>query len=471
MADEDLFPTLSMEQLNCLRPYSREFEAQAGETLFREGTLADKFFVVLDGEVKVTREVGGGEVLLTVHQAGQFTGEISLLSGGNCIATGRALKPSRILEMTAADLRKVLVACPWMSEIIITAMAKRRPEADILVQQREKLAALGMMAAGLAHELNNPAAAAQRAAEQLRENYEKQHALALALCETPLTPEQRGTLAKFQREAFARAAKAEPLDTLTASDREDELADWLEAHGVKEVWELAPAFVSAGLQPPQFEALAEALPASTLCEALHWIASTLSVAGLVDAVEQSMIRIVDLVQAVKSYSYMDQAPVQEVDVRDGLNTTLKIMNFRLRKGSVKVHKEYADDLPRITAYGSELSQVWTNLIVNALDAMEDKGNLTLRAECENDAVLIEVVDDGPGIAPENMPHLFEPFFTTKEVGKGTGMGLNISYQIVVTRHQGDIRVLSKPGETRFQVRLPVHRAASDSAPVEEEKAA
>ncbi len=455
MADEILFPTLSDEQLDCLRPFSREIHSEPGDTLFAEGTPADKFFVVLDGELKVTRNVNGGEVVLAVHHPGQFTGEISLLSGGDCIATGRAIKPTRLLEMTAPDLRKVLIACPWMSEIIITAMANRRPEADMLAQQREKLAALGMMAAGLAHELNNPAAAAQRAAEQLRENYEKQHALALALCETPLTPEQRGALSKFQREAFARAAKAEPLDTLTASDREDELADWLEAHGVKEVWDLAPAFVMAGLQPPQFEGLAETLPKSTLCEALHWIASTLSVAGLVDAVEQSMARIVDLVQAVKSYSYMDQAPVQELNVTEGMDNTLKILAFRLRKGTVKVHKEYAPDLPRITAYGSELAQVWTNLIVNALDAMDDKGNLTIRTECENDSILVEIVDDGPGIPDGVMPHLFEPFFTTKEVGKGTGMGLNISYQIVVTRHHGDVRAISKPGETRFQVRLPV----------------
>ena len=455
MSDEILFPTLSGEQLDCLRPFSREFEAPTGAVLFEEGKPADKFFVVLDGELKVTRQVSGGEVMLAIHHPGQFTGEISLLSGGNCIATGRAIKPTRLLEMTAPDLRKVLVACPWMSEIIITAMANRRPEADVLAQQREKLAALGMMAAGLAHELNNPAAAAQRAAEQLRENYEKQHALALALCETPLSPEQRGALSKFQREAFARAAKAEPLDTLTASDREDELADWLEAHGVKDVWDLAPAFVTAGLQPAQFEALAKTLPASTLCEALHWIASTLSVAGLVDAVEQSMARIVDLVQAVKSYSYMDQAPVQELNVTEGIDNTLKILNFRLRKGSIKVHKEYAPDLPCITAYGSELAQVWTNLIVNALDAMNDKGNLTLRAECENDSILVEIIDDGPGIPPEVTPHLFEPFFTTKGIGKGTGMGLNISYQIVVTRHHGDIRAVSKPGETRFQVRLPV----------------
>ena len=216
----------------------------------------------------------------------------------------------------------------------------------------------------------------------------------------------------------------------------------------------------AGLQPPQFAALAETLPASTLCEALHWIASTLSVAGLVDAVEQSMARIVDLVQAVKSYSYMDQAPVQELNVTEGIDNTLKILAFRLRKGSVKVHKEYAPDLPRITAYGSELSQVWTNLIVNALDAMNDRGNLTVRTECEDDAVLVEIVDDGPGIPDDVKPHLFEPFFTTKEVGKGTGMGLNISYQIVVTRHHGDIRAISQPGETRFQVRLPVHQPAN-----------
>ena len=173
-----------------------------------------------------------------------------------------------------------------------------------------------------------------------------------------------------------------------------------------------------------------------------------------------MARVMDLVQAVKSYSYMDQAPVQELNVTDGIDNTLKILNFRLRKGTVKVHKEYDPDLPCITAFGSELSQVWTNLIVNALDALDDKGNLTVRTECENDAVLVEIIDDGPGIPDEVMPHLFEPFFTTKEIGKGTGMGLNISYQIVVTRHHGDIRAISRPGETRFQVRLPVHQSAN-----------
>lgn len=452
---QDLFPVLSEEKRRALMPYGVERALAAGETLFREGEPARHFYVILDGELKVTRRVADAEMVLAVHEPGGFSGEISILAGDPAIATGIATVPSRVLEIDLDGLRRILLNCSWLAETILRAMVRRRPEADLLTQQREKLASLGMMAAGLAHELNNPASAAQRASQQLQESFQKQHKLSLALCARALTPEQREALDSFQQSAYQLSIQPQTLDPLTRSDREEALTQWLEDHQVADAWDLAPAFVEAGLEQDRFEALAAQLPPQALCEALHWLESTLSVSGLVTEIDLSMARISKLVQAVKAYSYMDQAPQQDIDIHEGLENTLTILGHKLRKGNIQVHKEYDRTIPRLTVYGSELSQVWTNLLINAIQALQGEGQIWIRTRCESDMALVEIADDGPGIPPEIQARIFEPFFTTKGVGEGTGMGLYISYSIIVNRHKGDLRVLSHPGDTRFQVRLPL----------------
>jgi signal transduction histidine kinase len=318
------------------------------------------------------------------------------------------------------------------------------------VQQREKMAALGKLSAGLAHELNNPAAAARRAASRLHEALETMQRSSFLLGARKLTEAQKDRLLSVQR-----GAAPPGLAPLALSEREDALADWLEDHAVPESCALSSALAEAGFTEESLDALAAQLPeAGTLAEGLAWLGSSLEAVALLRTVEQSTERVSDLVSAIKAYSYMDQAPQQKINIQASLETTLTILQFKWKHG-IEVVREYAPNLPCITAYGSELNQVWTNLMDNALDALDGHGHLFVRTACEEGQILVEIGDDGPGIPPEVQSRIFEPFFTTKGVGKGTGLGLDTAYRIVVTRHHGDLRVISEPGDTRFQVRLPV----------------
>jgi signal transduction histidine kinase len=355
-----------------------------------------------------------------------------------------------VLRLTADGFRDIIVACPRLAADLLSVMAQRRPDADALTQQREKMAALGKLSAGLAHELNNPAAAARRAAARLRDALTTLQRSAFDLGERQLSDAQKALLLETQ-------GRAEPpgLDALALSEREDALADWLDARGVPDGCTLAGPLAEGGLTEGALEALAARMPEpEALAQGVAWLGSSLEAVALLRTVEQGAERISDLVKAIKAYSYMDQAPTQEVDVRDSLETTLTILKFKWKHG-VEVVRDYAPDLPRLTAYGSELNQVWTNLMDNALDALDGKGHLFVRTAREGDCVLVEIGDDGPGIPSELQARIFEPFFTTKEVGKGTGLGLDTAYRIVVGRHGGDLRVVSRPGDTRFQVRLPI----------------
>ncbi|WP_181927149.1 ATP-binding protein [Nostoc edaphicum] len=339
-------------------------------------------------------------------------------------------------------------------EVKRQAAQLKMQELQMLSQQHEKLIALGKLAAGLAHELNNPASAARRAAEHLCHTMQILEALALRRIEQHLTPTQLERILELKRDAIEYAATLDDLDYLAQIDLEDELADWLESNGVANGWRLAPTLVGAGLNTVALEAINNLVATDALNDVLTWLEATLASATVLNVLDQGTDRIFKIVKAVKAYSYMDQTPRQYVDLHEGLDNTLIILGYKLKSRSVTVIREYSPNQPHIPVYASALNQVWTNLIDNAIDAVGEGGMIWVRTTSEKDYLIVEIADNGLGIPPEIQSRIFEPFFTTKDVGAGTGLGLEIAYRIVVGQHNGDIRCFSKPGDTRFQVHLP-----------------
>ena len=325
---------------------------------------------------------------------------------------------------------------------------------DLMLRQSEKLATLGTLAAGIAHELNNPAAATQRAAEQLRDAFARHEEAQSRLETMTLTPAGRDALHSLEEQVRARAERRSDLEALSRSDREAAIEDWLEAHHVPDPWKLAPLLVDQGLEITELSQLAKTLDGDALPTGLTWATSAYPVYALLHAIGQGSARISEIVRALKSYSYVGQAPLQEVDLRDGLENTLVLLGNKLKQG-VNVKREYSPDLPAVPAYGSELNQVWTNLLDNAVDAMGGKGTITIRTRRKDGWAVVEIEDDGPGIPAAIQSRIFDPFFTTKPPGKGTGLGLSISHGIIVEKHKGTIAVESQPGSTRFTISLPL----------------
>lgn len=448
-----LFPLLSQSDIECLIPYGSIITLEPGEIFFHEGEQFGYFAIVLDGEIKISKQAAGGEIVLTVHETGGFVGEIGLMTRNPAIATARATKRSQLLRLEVMVLRELLNACPTLSEVILPALIRRRPEADLLTQQREKMAALGKLSAGLAHELNNPAAAAKRSAGYLQQTLTRLNESFFNLNSHGLTADHWATIKGFLADVNAAKLQTRQLDSLTQSDLESELGDWLEEQNIPDGWNLASTLVQAGLGREQLSGFLDELPRSSQADVLVWLEASIQAGELSREIEHSASRISTLVKAVKSYSYMDQSPVQEIDLHESLNTTLTILNHKLKTG-ISVLKEYRCTVERIVGYGSELNQVWTNLIDNAIDALGGQGSIWLRTSCQADLVVVEIVDNGPGIPAEIRSRIFEPFFTTKQVGQGSGLGLDIAYRIV-RRHGGDILVDSQPGNTSFTIRLPI----------------
>jgi signal transduction histidine kinase len=450
-----LFEGVSDDEWQWLIDHSREMLLENGDFFFREGGPADQFYIVLEGELQVSRIVNGKDLILGTTPRGIIGGEQALLNRTLSHVTARAIMPTRLMVFDEPSFRELFAACPVIGMRILQIAAERAQGTVMILKQQEKMAALGKLAAGLAHELNNPASAARRAAKTLREAFPLLQSDTLQISALGLAADQVVALADFQQEAIRRASSAPPLSPLDQSRREDEIGGWLDDQGFADGWEMAPTFVTAGLTLDDLNILIDQYSPDALEKILVWLRGVLDAHSLMNEIEQGTHRISDLVGEVKSYTYMDQAPVQEVDVHAGLDNTLAIMRYKLR--NVEVVREYDPNLPTIQGRGGELNQVWTNLIDNAIDAMNGSGRIIVITRSEADFVMIEIADNGPGIPSEVLPRIFEPFFTTKEVGVGTGLGLDISYRII-QQHHGTVEVQSQPGHTRFIIRLPVKAA-------------
>jgi signal transduction histidine kinase len=446
------------EHLRWFVENSRELRLRPGELLSRKGDPADRMLVYLEGEVHSRRDESMADGFVYIARAGDPTTEVSgklpYSRMTSFPAFSRAVAPTRVLVFPERLFPEMFRRMPALAQRLVGVMSDRVREATKADDQRDKLTALGKLSAGLAHELNNPAAAARRAADELLGALEELRAADLRLCRHRLSPEQRAAVAEFEQVAVARAASAKALNSLERSDREEELSAWLEGRGVGGGWGVAPSLVEAGIGLAGLEALKERVGDSAFADVLARVGAQLSVARLAADIKASAGRISELVLAVKEYSYMDQAPLQEVDLHKGLDNTLLILKHKLKKKKIEVVRDYAPDLPRVTAFGSELNQVWTNLIDNAADALAEGGTLRVRTKREPLDVLVEIRDDGAGVPEDVKARIFEPFFTTKPVGEGTGLGLDAVLRIV-RKHRGNVRFESKPGDTCFQVRLPL----------------
>lgn len=448
-----LFGGLPDDKLAWIAERGEEVNLGAGDVVARQGDPPGGFYVVMQGETEWTRRVGQEEVFVVSLGEGSIFAELIMVLEAPYPTTGRATTETKLLKLDEASFWEMLRICPQVLRGILATSVERAELHESVSQQHAKLISLGTMAAGLAHELNNPAAAINRAAAEARQTFRASSERAARLGALPLDTQQRSFVAGLPDEVAGLTSPA--LDSLGRSDLEDEVALWLEDRGVDEAWEVSPTLVGAGLDRMWLDGLAERVPKEALGEVLGWLAVQLGGEELLGEIEESSGRISELVKAIKTYTHMDRAASKEVDVASGLDSTLVMLGHKLKKGSVEVVREYEEGLPPVCGHAGELNQVWTNLLDNAIDAVEGRGKIGVRASRENGRVLVEISDDGPGIPEEVQDRMFEPFFTTKDVGSGTGLGLDISRRVVVDDHGGDIRVESRPGETRFEVRLPV----------------
>ena len=444
------FADLPDDQIAWFLSQSQEVSLKAGDVYARQGDPPEAMFVLLEGEFQWRGEFGG-ETIVIAGKVGDVTGALPFSRMKQFTVTGRAVTDGRILRFPSSLFPELIQKMPELAKRLVGVMADRIREATRLEQQRDRLAGLGKLSAGLAHELNNPASAAKRAASQLRSTLHRVKEASHELGRRELTSTQKSEIERL--EALFTRRDEPPPDALTISDLEDQIDSLLRSHGQNDLWQLAAELAQRGIKPAALESLFENLDAATARAALVRIAASLEIASLLNEIESSTSRISELVGAIKEYTFMDQAPVQNVDVVKSLETTLTILHHKLKRG-VTVQRNYQQVPLLVNSFGSELNQVWTNLIDNAIDAMGGRGELRVRTYRDDGCVVVEIADNGSGISPEISSHIFEPFFTTKGVGEGTGLGLD-TVQRIVKKHRGNVQVDSKPGDTRFQVWLPL----------------
>jgi signal transduction histidine kinase len=463
-----LFAHLSDEDLESLCTSVERIHLSDGEFLFREGDSGDAAFVIEAGELEIFKASAGKEVLLAVRHAGEVIGEMSLLEDNPRNASGAARGSCVVLSIDKNLITRLLATSPSAASGLFKTILDKVRSTEGRLRQSERMAQLGTMTAGVAHELNNPAAAVKRASEQLAELVEGQASRPRSAGE--MNEPQTAEVAELM--ARARAAARPPLDSLEQADLEDEVSDWLESTDMDSPWEVAASLVGMGLDTSDLDRL-DGVLGDHFVQVLMGASEAHSIAGLVREIASGSARISEIVKALKSYSFLDQAPIQEVDVVDGIEDTLLILKSKLR--SIRLIRDYQDDLPRIQGYGSELNQVWTNLLDNAADSITssemEEGIISIRSFVRDKDLVVEVEDNGPGIPADIVDRVFDSFFTTKAPGKGTGLGLDISYGIVADKHRGEVVVTSEPGSTVFSVTLPLADPSDEgtdmSAPCEE----
>jgi len=450
--------SLSDDQLAALVAAGHELQFNFDDPLFQEGVPADHLWILLEGQIELSRRSGNQTVvLMTMATPGQWAGgltawaEASVDTGYR--ATGRAASDGRAFLVPSAELGRLVGEWLPFGKHMIMGVYQTVRSIDATARQRESLVALGTMAAGLAHEINNPAAASLRSVDALRATCDEMLASLVDLAEHSITAEQFIELDRLRRELDDRSIA--DTSSIAAMDREEVIGTWLEEHGVKQAWQLAADFASAGADRAWLETVDAVVGSERVASSLRWASTTISAATLLSELTEALNRIAALVQSAKSYSQMDRAALQTFDIHEGIDSTLVMLAAKLE--GIAVERAFAADLPPIEAYASELNQVWTNLIDNAKDAMEGHGSLRIATRRDGDCVVVDVTDSGSGIPPEVETHIFEPFFTTKDVGKGTGLGLDITRRIVVDHHGGEIAFDSVPGKTTATVRLPLRR--------------
>jgi signal transduction histidine kinase len=445
-----LFNGLTDAQLGELAAAGAEIQVQPGADLFHEGEHADYWWVLLSGAIDLIRHVGREETVVgRMDMPGRWAGGFRAWDEhGVYLATGRGVGEGRVLRLPAEVLRERTTAWFPFGGHLIAGLYRTARSIESTARQRESLVSLGTLAAGLAHEINNPAAAATRAVDSLEVACQTLLSSLGRLAQDEFTAQQFSALDTLRRQIASPVDLPDPVDV---ADQEDALSAWLVRHGVERDWMIAPPLAAAGIDVAWCERAERVLQGAALEPGLEWVASTLTVTTLLSEVKESTRRVSELVAAVKSYSQMDRSSLQNIDVTDGLDSTLVMLSHKL--AHVQVVRQYGT-VPRIDAYAGELNQVWTNLMDNAVDAMGGVGTLTVSTRSEGDDVVVEVHDTGPGIPAAVAARAFEAFYTTKDVGKGTGLGLDIARRIVVERHGGTITIDSQPGATVLRVRLP-----------------
>jgi signal transduction histidine kinase len=450
-----VFAGVALEDLRCLDAVEL-IHADAGADLVEISRTHRGFWILLEGELRLQKRQPDGELILVGQlSAGETFGEIPLLMGKDSEAVITVLKPSVVVFLREELFWNLMFACPQVRIGVLGNTARRLQVFQSQELHREKLISLGTMAAGLMHELNNPGAAAGRAASQLRENLGRLQQTSLRLCSREVMTQGQAECMRVLQEQALQPHKPTAMSSMDQADAEDELASWLETHGIENAWKLAPTLAAIGFDAGTLECAHHEFPGNSLSDPLNWMEALISSAQLVGTIEESVSRVIDLVKAVKKYAYEDKPQRHQLDVHDSIQSTLVILGHKFRQKELTVQKVFAASLPALSTCGVGLSQVWTNLLDNAIDASPQKGVIGVRTWVEGESVCIAIADNGSGIPEENRKLIFEPFFTTKPTGQGTGLGLDIVRHIVVDKFGGEINLDSNPGKTEFTVKLPI----------------